>query len=143
MHIHPIISTDPEWLMICSKNGMEQMICIIEDDESIQDVLKIILNRAGYETKIYSDGKAIMQNDYPLPDLFLIDKQLPEIDGLAICKHLKENASTSRIPVIMMSAFPNAKQLSVLAGADDFIEKPFQLEKLLLKIRNYAVKSVV
>jgi DNA-binding response OmpR family regulator len=122
---------------------MEHVICIIEDDESIQDVLSIILKRAGYEIKIYSDGNAIMQSDYTLPDLFLIDKQLPEIDGLTICRHLKQNSSSSAIPVIMMSAFPSAKQLSLSAGADDFIEKPFQLDKLLATIRNYAFKSVV
>jgi DNA-binding response OmpR family regulator len=122
---------------------MEHVICIIEDDESIQDVLSIILKRAGYEIKIYSDGKAIMQNDYPVPDLFLIDKQLPEIDGLTICRHLKQNSSTSTIPVIMMSAFPNAKQLSLSAGADDFIEKPFQLDKLLSTIKSYTFRSVM
>lgn len=136
------ITKNIKWLVICSKKAMEQVICIIEDDESIQDVLSIILKRAGYEIKIYSDGKAFFQSDCTLPDLFLIDKQLPEIDGLAICKHLKENDSTLMIPVVMMSAFPGAKELCLSAGADNFIEKPFQLDKLLSTIKHYTFKSV-
>ncbi|HEY1869405.1 MAG TPA: response regulator [Chitinophagaceae bacterium] len=121
---------------------MEQVICIIEDDESIQDVLSIILKRAGYKIEMYSDGTAFFQRDCTLPDLFLIDKQLPGIDGLTICKHLKENSPTSMIPVVMMSAFPGAKELSLSAGADNFIEKPFQLDKLLSTIKHYTFKSV-
>lgn len=122
---------------------MEQVICIIEDDESIQDVLSIILKRAGYKIEIYSEGNAVLQGDYLLPDLFLIDKQLPGVDGITICKHLKENESTSMIPVVMMSAFPGAKDLCLSAGADNFIEKPFQLDKLLSTIKHYTFKSLV
>ena len=122
---------------------MEQLICIIEDDEGIQDVLTIILKSAGYETQVYPSGKAIMENNYAIPDLFLIDKQLPDIDGLLICKHLKQERLTSAIPIIMMSAFPNARQLSVESGADDFIEKPFQLENLISTIKKYISSETV
>lgn len=106
-------------------------ICIIEDDEGIQDVLKIILKRAGYETEIFSDGGAIMENNFSLPDLFLIDKQLPGTDGLTICKHLRDGNAT---PIIMMSAYPNVREFSTVAGANDFIEKPFKIETLLATI---------
>ena len=116
---------------------MGSKICIIEDDEGIQDVIKIILRRAGYEADIFSDGKAIMENHYLLPDLFLIDKQLPGTDGLTICRHLKDDRNTKDIPIIMMSAYPNVREFSVVAGADDFIEKPFKIETLLGIIRKY------
>jgi DNA-binding response OmpR family regulator len=122
---------------------MTQRICIIEDDEGIRDVLKIILNKAGYETDAFSDGDAIMKNSYTTPDLFLLDKQLTgNEDGVSICRYLKNNNETKEIPVIMMSAFPNTKELSISAFADDFIEKPFMMEGLLAVIKKHIQPRV-
>jgi len=120
---------------------MAKRICIIEDDESIQDILKIILENAGYETCIFSDGIPIMENNYTLPDLFLLDKQLNGFDGLTICRYLKNNKSTKKIPVIMMSAFPNVEELSLGAGANSFIEKPFSMNLLLKTIKAHLPKQ--
>ena len=117
-------------------------ICIIEDDEGIQDVLKIILKRAGYETNVFSDGRAFMDSKCAAQDLFLIDKQLPGVDGLTICKYLKDHLATKAIPVIMMSAYPNTEELSILAGADDFIEKPFTISVLLETLKKYIQPQV-
>jgi DNA-binding response OmpR family regulator len=114
----------------------------VEDDESIQDVLKIILRRAGYEPIVYTTGRAIMERDFASPDVFLIDKQLPGIDGLTICRKLKEDPETKGVPVIMMSAYPNVEELSALAGADAFIEKPFKIDHLLLTITKYVSRAV-
>ena len=121
---------------------MSQTICVIEDDEGIQDVLRIVLNRAGYETAIYSDGRFIFENSYALPDLFLIDKQLPGADGLTICSYLKNKRQTKDVPVIMMSAYPDVKQLSLLAGANDFIEKPFEVKTLVSIIQKHAPHEI-
>ena len=117
-------------------------ICIIEDDEGIQDVLKIILNRAGYDTDVFSDGTAIFDNNYTFPDLFLIDKQLSGADGLTICRHLRDDRNTRSIPVIMMSAYPNIREFSILAGANDFLEKPFKTETLLATIKKHIQANV-
>ena len=114
---------------------MPRKILIVEDDESILDVLRIILNNAGYKTILYSDGRDVMEGRFEIPDLFLLDKQLSGIDGLDICKHLKENPRTKDIPVIMVSANPHISTLSFEAGADDYIEKPFTIELLLRKVR--------
>ena len=133
-----------QWLAICKYKTMEKVICIIEDDEGIQDVLRIILQRAGYVTSIFFDGQAVMENNYDVPDLFLIDKQLSGMDGLDICRHLKADHSTSSIPVIMMSAYPNIRQLSKESGANDFIEKPFRVQELLSIIKkNICSETVV
>jgi len=117
-------------------------ICIVEDDESIQDVLRIILKRAGYKTTIFASGMPILERTYSAPDVFLIDKQLPGVDGLTICRHIKDDEHTRTIPVIMMSAYPNVEELSILAGADDFIEKPFRIDSLLAAI-NKCVQPAI
>jgi len=120
---------------------MDKKILIVEDDESILDVLKIILRKAGYETISYSNGNAVMEDDYELPDLFLLDKQLSGIDGLDICRRIKENRNTRNIPVIMISANPQIGPLSLDAGADDYIEKPFSIEGLLNTIKSHLEKK--
>jgi len=120
---------------------MAQRICIVEDDESIQDILRIILQNAGYETIIFADGHPIMKNNYSFPDLFLLDKQLPNIDGLVRCEYLKRNSHTKEIPIVMMSAYPNVKELALCAGADDFIEKPFAMSLLLKTIKTQLQKQ--
>jgi DNA-binding response OmpR family regulator len=122
---------------------MEHSICIVEDDEGIQDVLKIILTRAGYQICVFSDGHDVMADKFIPPDLFLLDKQLPDFDGLDICRHLKASIATAAIPIVMMSAFPNARVLSLAAGADDFIEKPFQLDQLLAVVRKHVPSQAV
>jgi len=129
------------WLGICAKKTMDNKILIVEDDESIMDVLKIILRKAGYETTSFSNGKAVMLDDYEIPNLFLLDKQLSGIDGLDICRHLKENNNTKNVPVIMISANPQIGTLAIEAGADDYIEKPFTIDFLLSTIKGHIQRK--
>ena len=117
---------------------MSKIIYIVEDDDSIQDMLKIILEKQGYEVKLYSLGKLAIKDNAPLPDMFLLDKQLPDIDGLDVCRQLKANDKTKKIPVVIISATPQIEELSKKAGADDFIEKPFSINTLLKTVKTYC-----
>jgi len=108
---------------------MKQII-LVEDDPGILDPMIIILRNSGYAVTTFLDGVLILNNDFSPPDLFIIDKQLPGVDGLEICKYLKSRKETSSIPVIMVSATPNIHTLGKAAGADDTIEKPFQIHEL-------------
>ena len=84
------------------------------------------------------NGEDLLKNKFTLPDVFLIDKQLSGYDGLDICRHLKNKGRTKNIPVIMISASPNIGSLSKEAGADAFIEKPFEIKDLLRLVNFYA-----
>jgi DNA-binding response OmpR family regulator len=125
------------WYVFCEHDIMPNKILIVEDDESILDVLRIILSNAGYQTSCYANGRPLMSGTFEPPDLFLLDKQLSGIDGLDICRHLKEDPKTHDIPVIMISANPQIGPLSQEAGADDYIEKPFTMEYLLRTIKRH------
>lgn len=120
---------------------MGKKIYIVEDDESIQDMLKIILEKAGYEITVYSQGTGILKDDYLLPDIFLLDRQLPDMDGLDICRFLKSKEDTRDIPVVMISANPHIDELSKNAGADGYIEKPFSINLLLKTIRTFLQRQ--
>lgn len=113
---------------------------IVDDDEGVQQLLRIILQKAGYRTIIYSDGKEIMKNDFEIPDIFLLDRQLSASDGLDICRKLKASAKTKNIPVVMVSGTPGLEKLANEAGANDFIEKPFSSGDLLKKVRHELYK---
>ena len=73
----------------------------------------------------------ILANKAPAPDIYLPDKQLCGTDGLDICRFLKSQASTRHIPVIIISASIGMQQPIKNAGADAFIEKPFEIKQLL------------
>ena len=111
--------------------AMKQRILIADDDESIRDIFQLILGNAGYQIAISSTGEDILNDSFEVPDLFLLDKQLAGQNGLDICMHLKNNPKTKDIPVIMISASPDIGPLSMEAGADAYIEKPFEIEYLL------------
>lgn len=112
-------------------------ILIIEDDESVQKMLKLIFEKAGYDIEISSNGQSIYNERDIWPDLFLLDKHLPGYDGLEICRYLKSNNETRNIPVIMLSATPGIEPLAFDAGADSFMEKPFNSSILVTKVAEY------
>jgi DNA-binding response OmpR family regulator len=112
-------------------------IIIAEDDPGIQDIVSLILGRAGYEVIIYHNGEPLLKNEFEIPDLFILDKQLSSVDGLDVCRFLKKQDSTKDIPVIMLSASPTIDKLAKIAGADDALEKPFRMHDLREMILKY------
>ena len=113
--------------------AMKKKILVADDDPGIRDIFKIIFERAGFSIEIKDDAEEVLRNNFTIPDVFLIDKLLSGFDGLDICRHLKSNPLTRHIPVIMVSASPDIGVTAIKAGADDFVEKPFDL-KYLLKV---------
>ena len=87
--------------------------------------------KAGYEVEMMEDGNRLYKNNYTLPDLFIIDKLLSGVNGLEVCRHLKAQKRTEHIPVVMISASPNISAQAEEAGAEDYIEKPFDRDHLL------------
>ena len=104
-------------------------IIFAEDDPTIQDVVKLILE-TDYLVTIFPEGDALLKNNFEVPDLFLLDKQLSGLDGLDICRYLKAQDHTRHIPVIIITATPSINILARNAGADNVIEKPFSMQAL-------------
>ncbi|HUQ65532.1 MAG TPA: response regulator [Flavitalea sp.] len=113
---------------------MKKKIVVVEDDESISDILKIMLERAGYDITNFYDGTKLMNGVIEKADLYLIDRQLSGVDGIELCKHLKSHTLTAEIPVIILSATPGLENMVKNAGAMAFIEKPFSKNHLLQTI---------
>ena len=110
---------------------MKKRILIADDDPGLRDLFQVILEKAGYDIEIKEDANEIFENKFRIPDVFLVDKLLSGIDGSDICRYLKSDEKTNHIPVIMVSATPDIGIAASNAGADDFIEKPFDVAHLL------------
>ena len=106
---------------------MSKMILIIEDEESIQNIIKAFLEDAGYTVVLAADGlEGIEQFRVNKPDLVLLDLMLPKIDGFAVCEILRKE---SRVPIIMLTALDDedSQMKGFDALADDYITKPFSM----------------
>jgi DNA-binding response OmpR family regulator len=109
-------------------------ILIVEDDLDIQDIFRIIFTTYGYEVECISNGKSLVEKNGDWPDAIVLDKQLPGMSGVDACKILKAKQDTKNIPVIMISATSGIEQAARNAGADDFLEKPFNMDSILKKV---------
>lgn len=106
-------------------------ILIAEDDQDILLILQMVLTEAGYTVELLPDGKSIVEWSKEWPDLFILDKHMPIIDGLALSKYLRLKEETKAIPIIMISCYHKIKNKAKDVGIDAFIEKPFHLQDLL------------
>lgn len=113
---------------------MSKMILIIEDEESIQNIIKAFLEDAGYAVVLAADGmEGIEQFRANKPDLVLLDLMLPKIDGFAVCEILRKE---SHVPIIMLTALDDddSQMKGFDALADDYITKPFSMPVVMKHI---------
>ena len=114
---------------------MNKKILIIEDEESIGDILSYALSKEGFLTKVANNGaKARELLDKFIPNLVILDLMLPDINGLDLCKLITKNYN---IPIIMITAKsdPVDKILGIELGADDYITKPFNIREVIARVK--------
>lgn len=114
------------------------MIYLLEDDDSIRDLVIYTLQSQGMEAKGFPRPSAFWEAMAEhTPSLVLLDIMLPEEDGISVLKQLRSSARTCRLPVIMLTAKGTEydKVLGLDAGADDYLVKPFGMMELLSRIR--------
>jgi DNA-binding response OmpR family regulator len=117
----------------------QKKILLVDDDPDILEFLQELLEQEGYTVAI-TDKAEYVEKLYAsgLPDLILIDVLLSGKDGRKIVKQLKSQEATRHVPVIMFSAHPSAEETVRVAGADDFVAKPFELDEMLAKIAKHV-----
>ncbi|MXV17106.1 response regulator [Hufsiella ginkgonis] len=109
-------------------------IMIADDDPGIVDAVSMMLEFEGYDVASTMNGSLLLGMTSDLPDLLLLDIWMSGEDGRDICKQLKDNRVTRGIPVILVSASTDLRKSAEEAGANDFLEKPFEMNDLLGKI---------
>jgi DNA-binding response OmpR family regulator len=110
-------------------------ILVVEDDLSLSDVLAFTLRRAGFEVTAAFDGLSALELwQAEQPDLIVLDLNLPKLDGLAVCRQIRQQAQT---PIIILSVRGGDEEVvqGLELGADDYIVKPFSPTQLVARIR--------
>jgi len=116
----------------------KEKILVIEDEEDILELVRYNLTKEGYIiTGATSGEKGLKAIDKELPDLIILDLMLPKIDGLEVCRRLKNRDETQKIPLIMLTAKSDEADIvtGLELGADDYVTKPFSPRILLARIR--------
>lgn len=116
---------------------MKKRILIADDNQAILEVMELVLTEGGYEVTTTTDGKKVHKLAETQPDLILLDIWMSGSDGRDICMKLKHDQKTQNIPIILVSAIKDTEEKAELAGADDFLEKPFEIKDLLEKVAKY------
>jgi len=117
---------------------MREKILIVEDEPDIIKMLEYNLKKEGFRITSVSDGReALRRSEREHPDIIILDLMLPEIDGLEVCKTLKQSSDTADIPVIMLTAKAQEtdKIVGLELGADDYITKPFSIRELTARVK--------
>jgi adenylate cyclase len=112
-------------------------ILVVDDVPQNVRLLQAILEPRGYDVVSASDGVVALELvESVKPDLVLLDVMMPQLDGYAVCRRLRERDETAVLPVIMVTSSGAEKTKAIQAGADDLIEKPFSHDELLVRVRS-------
>lgn len=115
-----------------------ELIFVVEDEIHIQQLVKYNLEAAGYRAVTFENGEGLLEEvKATVPDLFILDLMLPGIDGLEVCRQLRSDTRTKKVPIIMLTAKSEEfdKVLGLEMGADDYLTKPFSVRELVARVK--------
>lgn len=118
-------------------------ILVIDDDESMLEIIKSSLNKSGFNAITAVSGQEGLQIAAKTkPDAIILDWMMPEMDGNEVLKNLKNNSDLKSIPVMMLTAKDEINNISesLTLGAKEYIVKPFDLENMVLRLRNMIAR---
>jgi two-component system phosphate regulon response regulator PhoB len=114
---------------------MGKIIQVVEDDQDIRFILEYVLADLGFVLETFDSVKAFSNRGRKdNVDLILLDVQLPDGNGIDLCRHLKTSELTRHIPIVIMSANASTTRAIIDGKADDFIAKPFDLDEFVARI---------
>ncbi|WP_258101339.1 response regulator [Marinoscillum pacificum] len=122
---------------------MSSKVLIVDDEPNILMSLEFLLKKSGYQVFIARDGReALGIIDEEVPDIILLDVMMPEVDGYEVCQKVKNNAQTSHVKIIFLSAKTKKEDIDkgYEMGADLYITKPFSTRYLISQVDTFRNK---
>lgn len=118
------------------KATSKRNILLVDDDQSITQMLSMLLETRGYGVDVANSGQEAYDRISMSTDLVILDLVLPDVEGFDVCRRLKENSDTSHIPIIILSSRLLSRDIveGLYLGADDYLTKPFEYEELVARI---------
>jgi phosphate regulon transcriptional regulator PhoB len=123
---------------------MATSVLVVEDERDIRDLLAFHLEREGFQVRLARTGtEGLHRVKAATPDLIILDLMLPELDGLEVCRRLRQDPSTAAVPVIMLTAKGDEvdRVVGLEMGADDYVTKPFSPKELVARVRAVLRRS--
>ncbi len=117
-------------------------ILVIEDDPICQRVVQLMLQHMGHKVKLVATGKHALEI-YPLYDLIISDLGLPDIDGMSICRTIRNHNLSQQVPIIALTANYQSKTRCLNVGFSDFIAKPVEYKVLERTINKYVTACAI
>ena len=124
--------------MSTTKHRSVPKILVVDDEPDAAELVEFNLTAAGFSVVLAADGaEAVRRAKADVPDLIVLDVMLPELDGLEVCKLLRREPATARVPILMLTARAAEidRVLGLELGADDYVTKPFSPRELVLRIK--------
>src|SRR5689334_9562944 len=116
-----------------------ERVLIVDDDPDIQRLVSYNLSQAGFHVTTASSGRTALDSvqKHP-PDLIILDVMMPDIDGMEVCRTLRQRENSRRIPIVMLTARGEEvdRVVGFELGADDYVMKPFSPRELVLRVRS-------
>ena len=137
-----------ERVYLCNQRGPmnnKKRILVVDDELNTTQMLSMVLATRGYEVNTASTGGEAIDKAITKPDLILLDLVLPDLQGIEVCRKLREEKSTKDIPIIIVSGqyvFED-KIDSLYSGADDYLTKPYDLEELFARMEAILRRSIL
>ena len=113
-------------------------VLVVDDEKNIVEAIVYNLQKSGFRTLVANDGKRALElAQREVPDLITLDVMLPEMDGWEVCRNLRQDSRTKRIPVIMLTVKNDEtdKVVGLELGADDYMTKPFSPKELVARVK--------
>ncbi|MDQ7947411.1 MAG: response regulator [Pedobacter sp.] len=118
---------------------MEKCIYVVEDNAQLREIIEFLLVEESYQVKAYPNVASFWKEMHRhIPDLIVLDVMLPDGNGMDICAKLKRDAKTHDIPVMMMSANNYLRTIKSKCPAEDFINKPFDINDFVNRVEQYV-----
>jgi DNA-binding response OmpR family regulator len=123
---------------------MQETVLVVEDEADMVDLLRYNLVRVGFGVLVARDGlKGLQIARQNRPSLIILDLLLPQMDGFAVCKILKNDSDTSVLPILILTARGESseRRKGLEMGADDYMTKPFRPYELILRVQSLLRRS--
>ena len=125
---------------------MSWSVLIVDDEPVTQDLLRLMLEPAGFRVTEAEDGlEALQKVQESKPDIMILDVMMPHMDGITVCKKIRSNAETADLPIVMLSGKThlNAVEEGLQAGANRYLAKPMSRTELIQNLREVLAETAV